>query len=237
MSRPNKQGNQPKTDVADTEVEVTTVEEVETAEVAEVTATEEETKPEPTPVKVEAPASQPSGFSTLNKRLEATREETPLTTSANEVHEAIKSKYGFDFEAASDNDFIRNTMITLDDYVKVMSPRAPVTDKQALDQQMKLVRVLNDALLQPMEVGVPALQIIEEYFTQYNRAAFGGSHPFRCFNEIPTRLQPYQDIVFAMQLIATEGKKGAMTKISVPRLKESCPSAEAQVILLGYLNA
>ena len=88
-----------------------------------------------------------------------------------------------------------------------------------------------------MIVGVAALQIIEEYFRQYNRGAFYGAHPFRCFNEIPTRLQPYQDMVFAFQTIVQEGKTGAAQQISTAKLKESCPSPEAQIVLLSYLNA
>lgn len=180
---------------------------------------------------------QPLGFKTVNQKVADDQASKAVVITPKNVHDALRGKLGIEVDALADNSFIATLIRDLDVYVERMHPRTPVTPAQMLEQQNVLVRRLNDSLLQPPEVGVPALQVIEEYFRQHSRGALGGIHPFRSFNELPPRLQKYQDIIYAIQLVANEGKHRAMELISVTRLKESCPNPEAQLVLLGYLNS
>lgn len=187
--------------------------------------------------KAEEPKKPVSGFKSVHERLEQQRTETPVVVTSNAMHDALKAKLGIDIDAEDEGSFIRTLVADLDGYVEDMNPRAPVTPAQSLQHQTLLVRRINDALLQPTEIGVPALQVVEEYFRQHSRGALGGIYPFRSFNELPPRLQKYQDIIYAIQLIALNGKAEAMKMVSIARLKEACPTPESQLVLLGYLNA
>lgn len=193
--------------------------------------------PAPVEVKPKTPPANDKpkiGFGIVEK-LKPEETHTPPPPNS-ELHKLIKDKHGIDYNSEELSSPIRTMMDDLDNYAKVMHPHAPVTDKVVETQQNILIRRINDALADNPQMGVPRLLVIEEYFKYHIGGAFGGILPFRGFNMISPKLQPFQDIVYVLQRIAELGKSGAMAEIDVTKLKQACPTADAQVVLLAYLN-
>lgn len=197
-----------------------------------------ETAPTPAPEPQPEPVQKPKvGFASINKKLESQTVQPALHKSPKEVHEILKAKFGVDVADKSTPLVIQSIITDMDDYAAKMGPRSPVTPDDSRRYQEKLVRRINDCLSSELSTGIVGLQIIEEYFRQYSRGAFGGILPFRSFNEMPTHLQAFADIVFAIQSIVIEGSIKGISGIGIEKLKQASPTSDGQLVLLGYINS
>lgn len=176
-------------------------------------------------------------FQKLAEAKESRNETTRVKTTSEDMAEKIQEKFGLDVRDPKTNDFLRNIVETLDDYVKRMSPRSPIPTDQMVEQQKNLTRLLAGCFEREPKVGVLGLQIVEEYFRVYSNGAFGGSYPFRAFNSLAPKYAELSNVLYAIQNIVKDGKQEAMRTISKQKLKESVGTQDGQMVLLSYLNS
>ena len=162
---------------------------------------------------------------------------TRIKTTSEDMAVKIQEKFGLDARDPNANDFLRNMVETLDEYVKRMSPRSPIPADQMVEQQKNLTRVITGCFEREPKVGVLGLQIVEEYFRVYSNGAFGGSYPFRAFNSLAPKYAELSNVLYAIQNIVKDGKQEAMRTISKQKLKESVATQDGQMVLLSYLNS
>lgn len=155
-----------------------------------------------------------------------------------DMKKRIKDNIGVDIDADNTPDFLKKLVGTLDDYVKKMAPRTPVTNDEIVDYQMRMLTALSNSFARPsVSEGLTALKIFEQYFRSYSGGAFGGSYPFRAFNQVNPKLGKLSNVLYAMQNIVQKGREAALADVSKQKLKESVDTNEAQVMLLSYLNS
>lgn len=182
------------------------------------------------PTEPEAPTT---GFSTIRSKVAERTKSEVVVLGANEIAQVIANDVGVDVLDESVSPVIRNIYTDMNEYVRYMAPTSPIDDRVGYKFQVNLLHRINDALnAEEVAVGVTALKVLAVYFKHYR--AFEGTLPFRYFNLVNSGLQQLSDVVYTIQAVSRDGAIGAKN-ISMPKLKASCPSESAQIVILQFV--